>query len=133
MKSYFTLAELTRSTTARQRGIDNTPPIEIIPRLEALVANVLNPVREMWGKPIRVNSGYRSPALNRAVGGAAKSGHMEGEAADITTGNPADNKRLFDMIAASDIPFEKLIDEKNYAWIHISYKRGATVQKILHL
>ena len=66
---YFTIEELTRSTTARQRGIDNTPSQQVIDNLTALVNNVLDPLRQAWGKPIHVNSGYRCPALNKAVGG----------------------------------------------------------------
>ena len=65
---YFTIEELTRSTTARLRGIDNTPSQQVINNLIALVDNVLDPLREAWGKPIHVNSGYRCRALNKAVG-----------------------------------------------------------------
>lgn len=94
----------------------------------------LDPVRELWGKPIGVNSGYRSPALNAAVGGAAASQHMKGEAADITTGSVADNLRLFERIAASAIPFDQLIDENRGRWIHISYRAdGKNRRQVLHL
>ena len=86
------------------------------------------------GKPIGVNSGYRSPALNAAVGGAAASQHMKGEAADITTGSVADNLRLFERIAASAIPFDQLIDENRGRWIHISYRAdGKNRRQVLHL
>ena len=100
MATYFTLSELLRSDTAAARSIDNAPSHDVIRRLNALMDECLDPVRELWGKPIGVNSGYRSPALNAAVGGAAASQHMKGEAADITTGSVADNLRLFERIAA---------------------------------
>ena len=91
---YFTIEELTRSTTARQRGIDNTPSQQVIDNLTALVNNVLDPLRQAWGKPIHVNSGYRCPALNKAVGGVPHSQHMLGEAADITAGSRDANCQL---------------------------------------
>ncbi len=132
MAEFFTKSELTRSDTARIRGIDNTPTPEALAALDALMWNVLDPIRRMWGKPIIVNSGYRCPKLNAAIGGSATSQHMKGEAADITAGDPAKNKELFDMIAQSAIPFDQLIDEKNYRWIHVSYRPNGR-RNILHL
>lgn len=132
MAEFFTKSELTRSDTARIRGIDNTPTPEASAALDALMRNVLDPIRRMWGKPIIVNSGYRCPKLNAAIGGSATSQHMKGEAADITAGDPTKNKELFDMIAQSAIPFDQLIDEKNYRWIHVSYRPNGR-RNILHL
>ena len=118
---YFTLQELTRSTTATLRGIDNAPKQEVVENLTRLVDHVLDPLREAWGKPIHVNSGYRCPALNKAVGGAAASQHMKGEAADITVGNPADNRRLYHLLATLQLPVDQAINEHDFAWIHVSY------------
>lgn len=132
MAEFFTKSELTRSDTARIRGIDNTPTPEASAALDALMWNVLDPIRRMWGKPIIVNSGYRCPKLNAAIGGSATSQHMKGEAADITAGDPTKNKELFDMIAQSAIPFDQLIDEKGYRWIHVSYRPNGR-RNILHL
>lgn len=132
MAEFFTKSELTRSDTARIRGIDNTPTPEASAALDALMWNVLDPIRRMWGKPIIVNSGYRCPKLNAEIGGSATSQHMKGEAADITAGDPTKNKELFDMIAQSAIPFDQLIDEKNYRWIHVSYRPNGR-RNILHL
>lgn len=132
MAEFFTKSELTHSDTARIRGIDNTPTPEASAALDALMWNVLDPIRRMWGKPIIVNSGYRCPKLNAAIGGSATSQHMKGEAADITAGDPTKNKELFDMIAQSAIPFDQLIDEKNYCWIHVSYRPNGR-RNILHL
>jgi hypothetical protein len=133
MAKYFTLNELTRSETALARGIDNTPPAEAAARLETLARRLLDPVRELWGAPIAVNSGFRCPRLNEAVGGARSSGHLRGEAADITTGTREGNKRLLDLIAGSGLEFDQLIDERGYSWLHLSYREGANRQQILHL
>ena len=137
MAKYFTLSELTGSDTARARGIDNTPPPTIAAKLSALANKLLDPIREMWGAPIRVNSGFRCPQLNTAVGGAAGSQHTKGEAADITAGTTADNKKLFDMIVSAaergEMEFDQLIDESGYTWIHISYRAAGNRRQILHL
>lgn len=118
---YFTIEELYQSTTADRKGIDNRCSNEIAANLTALVDNVLDPLRIWYGKPITVNSGYRCPALNKAVGGAATSQHMNGQAADIDTGDRQQNKLLFEYIR-KNLPFDQLIDESNFAWVHVSYR-----------
>ena len=130
---YFTIHELTHSDTAHQKGIDNTPPPAIKVKLTSLINNLLDPIREAWGGPITVNSGYRCPVLNKAVGGASTSQHQKGEAADITVGSPELNRRLFDLIATGDFDFDQLIDESHYSWIHISFAAGKNRHQILHL
>ena len=129
----FTVEELTRSTTAEQLGIDNTPDADSLENLKLLVDNVLQPLRDMYGRPIVVNSGYRCPQLNKAIGGAKTSQHTLGKAADITAGNKAENKRLFNLVLDGDLIFDQLIDEKDYRWIHISYNQDRNRQQILHL
>lgn len=137
MGKYFSLEELCRSDEAARRGLDNRPSDEVRIRLDGLVREVLDPIRRRWGFPIRVNSGYRSGELNAIVGGAANSQHVMGEAADITTGNPTENRQLFGMIigmqSAGEISFDQLIDERNYCWLHISYRAGENRNQILHL
>lgn len=120
---YFTIRELTRSSTASRLGINNTPPLEVTENLQRLVDAVLDPLRTAWGKPIVVNSGYRCPELNRIVGGAYNSQHTKGQAVDIEcmSRNPADNKRLFQLILNLNLPFDQLINEYGYDWIHVSY------------
>lgn len=119
---YFTIDELTRSATAKARGIDNTPTKEVVANLTALTEKVLDPLREAWGRPLTVNSGYRCPALNKAVNGAATSQHMTGQAADITTGNAADNRRLYQLAVDLKLPFDQLIGKNyNFGWLHLSY------------
>lgn len=118
---YFTIKELTRSTTAQLRGIDNTPSQQVIDNLTALVENVLDPLREAWGAPIHVNSGYRCAALNKAVGGVPTSQHILGEAADITVGTRAKNQRLYALLRQLDLPVDQAINEHDFRWIHVSY------------
>ena len=129
---YFTITELCKSSTATKRKIDNTPNQEIIDNLEQLVEHVLDPLREGYGKPIRVNSGYRCPALNKAVKGSKTSSHMKGLAADITVGSPTKNKQLFELAQKLKLPFDQLIDESNFSWVHISYSKKPRKQ-VLHL
>lgn len=125
---YFSFDEMIVTNTQ----LPNIPDWNQIACLQTLINNLLDPIREKWGKPIRVNSGFRSEAVNSAIGGARNSQHKTGEAADITTGNPTDNKRLFDMIVSSGLTFDQLIDEKNFAWLHISLSKRNR-QQILHL
>lgn len=132
MLVYFTTDELTRSAKAERHRIDNTPTPETIKALERLIKNVLDPARAIYGRPITVNSGYRSPKLNQAVGGAANSQHIKGEAADITAGSPTENRRLFAIIRELG-DFDQLIDEHNMSWIHVSYKPGGNRRQILKL
>lgn len=129
---YFTIAELCKSDTAVRKNIDNSPTSEIINNLKQLVKYVLDPLREKYGKPIRVNGAYRCPELNKAVGGSNTSQHMTGQAADITVGSPDNNKKLFNLIIEMNLPFDQLIDEKNFRWIHVSYSNKHRKQ-ILHL
>lgn len=79
-----------------------------------------------------MTSGFRSPRLNEAVNGVPSSQHVKGEAADITVGNPEDNRKLFELIRTSGLAFDQLIDERSYAWIHVSYSAENRCQ-ILHL
>ena len=134
---YFTIEEMCASDTARRKGIDNTPNADARLRMQTLIEQLLDPIRAAWGGPITVNSGYRSPALNKAVGGVSNSQHMKGEAADITVGSVGDNKRLFDKIVelqkAGKIAFDQLIDESNYDWVHVSYRSGKNRNQLLHL
>jgi len=117
----FYLIEFQRSMTATRLGIDNTIPEELVPKLRALCHNVLQPLRNQYGKPIRIASGYRTPSLNSYIGGSTFSQHKLGEAADIDT--IEDNDLLFDLI--KDLPFDQLIWEfgdERPEWVHVSYR-----------
>ena len=123
--SYFTISELTSSATALREGIDNRPNKCAYHLLHVLVDQLLDPIREAWGEPIVVSSGYRCPELNALVGGAQHSHHLLGCAADLIAGNRDDHRRLFRMIVQMQqqgkIRFTQLIAEDNYRWLHISY------------
>lgn len=129
---YFTIQELSHSDTAVARGIDNCPTAEAIHNLTKLVENVLDPLREKYGKPITVNSGYRCPELNKAVGGSKTSDHVKGFAADITGGSKEENERIFNIIK-HNFHFKQLIDEKGFSWVHVSYDPSNLKNQILKL
>lgn len=119
LSPHFTLDELTRSATASRRAIDNTPPdAEVIENLRKLACSVLEPARMQLGMPVMVNSGYRSPELNRAVGGVPRSYHLYGRAADITTGSIYGNRRLWEILRR--LPHTELIWERGGLWIHVA-------------
>lgn len=119
---YFSFQEFERSDTAYRHGIDNTAPESARRNIAALVDKVLDPLREAWGKPITVTSGYRCPAVNRRVGGVSTSMHLTGCAADISTGNAVDNRRLYQLAQDLNLPYFELIGKKyDFRWLHISY------------
>lgn len=136
LSNNFKLNELIYSSTAEVNRINNYPsPVEI-DNLRALCENILQPIRDKWGSPLYVNSGYRSPILNRKVAGAPTSYHCSGNAVDITTRDTKKNKELFnmivDMIKNKEITVGELIDEHRYSWLHISNPIKEKNQ-ILHL
>lgn len=104
---YFTLKELTRSATAEAKGIDNTPTPEVEKNLTLLVENILDPLRLIYGKPITVNSGYRCPELNKAVGGSATSDHCFDEKTEILT---TKGWRSYNNISKDDILYTYNVD-----------------------
>jgi zinc D-Ala-D-Ala carboxypeptidase len=110
---YFTLSELTKTNT----GLLNVPNVIQVYNLSMLVENVLDPARYLLGEAIHINSAFRTPEVNRAVKGAPASAHMRGQAADIQC---SDNRKLFKLLK-NDFNFTQLINERNFAWIHISY------------
>ena len=129
---YFTIEELCRSDTARRKGIANTPSEAVIGNLRALVDNVLDPLREWYGKPIRVTSGFRCKALNKAVGGVPNSEHMSGYAADIDVGSKEENRQLYKWIA-DNCQFTQLIWEHGGEWVHVSYNRRNLKNQVLRI
>lgn len=138
---YFTIDELCASDVAWARNIPNHPTSEARENLTRLIDRVLDPIREAWGGPVTVTSGFRAQLLNKAVGGVSTSQYLLGEAADITVGSPDLNKRLFDLVVSlqkeGKIAFDQLIWEKGSAagpdWIHVSYRQGSNRNQILHL
>lgn len=130
---YFSIKELTASAKATQLGIKNEPSKAAALNLESLVLNILDPLRAAWGGGIIVTSGYRSVALNKAVGGSNTSAHLYGYAADIV---PADRRiaafKAFCVKWLKDnaINFDQYIDESDGTeWVHIAIKSGSGNQR----
>lgn len=127
----FTLEELVFSITANNQGIDNTPNKEAKAALKKLAVEILQPIRDAWGQPVKVSSGYRCPRLNAIVGGVKNSQHTLGQAADIQAINPADNGRLFAcikrLVTQGKIKCGQIIWEygtkKVPKWVHVSLPR----------
>lgn len=124
MGLFFSKEELLRSDYARKHGIDNTPN-DVQKRNLARLADELDKIRQSYGAPIRVTSGFRSEALNTALGGSRTSAHMSGLAADLDVGGKAENTRLYNIILAmhkrGDIQFDQLINEYDMSWVHIGF------------
>lgn len=120
----FMLREFVNSTTASRKGIDNKPTEVHLSNLKKLIDNIIQPIRDRIG-PIRISSGYRSVALNRAIGGSSRSQHCKGMASDIqfVRDNQMDNKIIYDAVLEMDLDFDQMINEFNYSWIHISYNQ----------
>lgn len=126
LSPHFTLAEMTASATASRFNIDNSAPPEVVGRLRALCVEVLEPVRARFARPVIVNSGYRSPALNRRVRGSPGSQHMRGEAADFEI--PGCSNAVVAQWLREHVDFDQLILE-NYkpgvpasGWVHVSWR-----------
>lgn len=120
LSPHFTLLEMVRSATAMRLGIDNTPGDMVVDELRLLCREIMEPLRHIIGVPIVVTSGYRCPQLNMAIGGAARSQHMLGQACDWEVPGVS-NRKLMDRIIRSGLPYDQLIYEFGEdGWIHIS-------------
>ena len=119
LSPHFTLEEFTASGTAAQLGLSNQPTPDMLARLKQLAAE-MEKVRALLGKPISVNSAYRSPAVNKAVGGVPTSAHQQAYAVDFTCAGFGTPYEVCKKIAASNIKFDQLIHEQQ-AWVHISF------------
>lgn len=123
LSEHFTLAEMTASQAAVRRGIANVPGPAALLALKALCGNVLEPVRAHFGKPVVVSSGYRSPKVNVAIGGAPTSQHCLGEAADFTVPGISNLDVCQWMMRA--LKYDQLIYEFGEAgWVHVSWRAG---------
>ena len=122
---HFSTEEFERSETAMRLGIDNTVPNRLLPNIQALCENVLEPLRQQFDEPVYISSGYRCPRLNKAVNGAKKSQHMKGQAADIYSRQGAKRLREWYLWMVDNLSFDQLIWETRDGgcrkWIHVSY------------
>ena len=129
----LSLAEVMRSETAKRKGVSNMPTPEHIENFKKLAENIFQPIRKHFGKPINISSGYRSAALNKAIGGASSSQHCTGEAIDIDMdGTAITNAEIFNYIK-NNLSFDQLIWEfgtdKNPDWVHVSYESTGKQRK----
>ena len=128
----FTLSEITKSNTAKRLGIDNAPNQEHLNNMQILIRDLIQPMRDKLG-PIRISSGYRSPELNRAIGGSTKSQHCKGQALDLQFWKKGEmcNKEIYDWVLKSGIEFDQMINEFDFAWIHISLRPDGKNRKMV--
>ena len=128
----FVLSEITRSNTAKRLNISNAPDKEHLRNMQRLITNLIQPIRDGLG-PIRITSGYRSPQLNRAIGGSRKSQHCKGEALDLQFWKDGQmcNQEIYDWVLKQEIEFDQMINEFDYAWIHISLKEKDNRKMVL--
>lgn len=131
LTAHFTLAEFTRSESAKRHGVSNQPTPEHLENIKILCERVLEPIRMKFG-PINLSSGYRSKVLNHYIGGSLKSQHCEGKAADLDMDgvDGVTNKEIFEYIK-NELEFDQLINEFNYSWIHVSYNLGKNRKQVL--
>jgi len=136
ISAHFTLHEFINSPTAKAKGISNSPSGEHLKNLIDLAQNILEPVRAHFNQPVKINSGYRSPELNTAIGGSATSQHCNGQAVDFEIPGVS-NKEVADWIT-KNLVFDQCILEfwvsgdTNSGWVHVSLKKsGNRKQKLV--
>jgi hypothetical protein len=120
ISKHITFKEATFSATAQRLGIKNEPTLEHLKAMITVAEKCFEPLREWYGKPLRINSFYRGKELNKAVKGSLSSQHCKGEAIDIDAGSIAENKKIHDWIK-NNLEFTQLINEYNYSWVHVSF------------
>lgn len=132
ISKHLELSELTRSESAKRLGISNMPTAEHIENLKLLAEKVFEPIREHFGVPIRISSGYRSKSLNSAIPNSSKiSQHSLGQAIDIDMdGTGIKNSDIFEFIK-NNLDYDQLINEFDYAWVHVSYAKNNRKQVLI--
>jgi hypothetical protein len=138
LSKYVSLAEVTRSDTAKRKGISNEPTPEHLENLKTICEDVFDKIREHFGVPLFISSGYRSAALNKAIGGSSTSDHNNGRALDLDQdghGNGVRNKDVFNYIK-DNLEFDQVIFEHRRAdgdcdWVHVGYRKGANRKQVL--
>ena len=130
----FNLLEMITSQQATRFAINEQfdPPQDVIENLHNLCINILQPLRDRLGKPVRISSGYRCPRLNKMIGGVSNSQHLTGHAADIQNFEIG-NEQLFKAIIDMKLPFDQIINEFNFSWVHVSFDANRTRGQILKI
>jgi zinc D-Ala-D-Ala carboxypeptidase len=136
ISKHISYKEATYSATAARLKIDNTPSAEVLANMKLVAEKCFEPLREWYGKPIKINSFYRSPALNKAVKGAKNSDHVKGMAIDIDAGSNSENLKLFNWLK-ENAEFKQLIheygDKNGPEWLHISYDTNDLRTQLLYI
>ena len=127
--AHFTIGEFEKSETANKLGYNNHIPVSLYPNVQRLIKNVLEPIRTFVGCAVYINSGYRCPLLNKAVGGVPSSQHVLGMAADITTKDRKKDLRIVDWVT-SNLEFDQMIVYKTF--VHISYNKNRNRHEIIY-
>jgi hypothetical protein len=131
---HISYAEATHSATGELKGLDNTPPEKVLANMKATAQKLFEPLRSHLGKPIHIISFYRSPAVNRAVGGAGSSQHMTGEAMDLRHSEGFTNADIFYYIR-NHMDFDQLIwefgDDNEPSWVHVSWNERRRRKDVL--
>ena len=130
ISKHISYTEATHSPTAVKLGINNNPNEMQLEAMKLVAEKCFEPLRIWYGKPIKINSFFRSDLLNRAVKGSLTSQHKKGEAIDIDAGSKEENKKLFDYIK-NHLEFDQVINEYNYSWVHVSYSKVKNRKQIL--
>lgn len=128
ISEHITFAE----ATATSKKLPNIPSEKELEAMKLVALLCFEPMRKWYGKPLKVNSFFRSKEVNKAVGGASASQHLYGEAIDLTTGSIEENVKLFEW-AKSNLTYDQIILENNGVWIHISYRSGRNRQQVLRI
>lgn len=130
LSPHFTLEELTLSETAERLGLDNVPPPAVLETLKRTAMGLESVRVRLGGAPILVSSGYRAPAVNRAVGGSPNSQHMRGQAVDFIAPRFGTPRAIVDALAESDVPYDQCILEFG-RWVHISFSDAPRRQALV--
>jgi uncharacterized protein YcbK (DUF882 family) len=130
ISKHITIEEATFSAKAVSNKISNVPNEAQLKSMQLVAEKLFEPLRVWYGKPIKINSFFRSLEVNKLVGGSATSQHCKGEAIDISAGSKTENKKLFDYVC-KNLDFDQCINEYDFTWVHISYKSKGNRKQIL--
>ncbi len=138
ISKHISIEEATFSQTAINNKVSNIPNESQLEAMQYIAENLFEKVREWYGKPIKINSFFRSPEVNKLIGGGSPtSQHCKGQAIDISAGSKVENKKLFEYIKSSGLDFDQLIyeygDSTGPQWVHISLKKTGNRKQILHI
>jgi hypothetical protein len=137
ISTHITIEEATHSEKAIKNKVSNIPNEAQLEAMQLVAEKLFEPLRKWYGKPIKINSFFRSPEVNKLVKGATNSNHLRGEAIDITGGNKTENKKIFDWCVKNFTDFDEIIfeygDITGPDWVHISYKKVGNRKKVIHI